>query len=176
MLGQNPRMADAAEVGLLGPLAERSDLHQLFEDAQLPSVLFHTSEAEQRPFLPLALRTRAGPSGLEHEPLRFAAGRLLENHGVDGLLWVWSFAPERLPPATDLPRIVLGPSDMGPLLQQAGAAQRCVFLPVATPGLNAPGHLFRTDGVVVPLVAACDDGLPGVDRVAAGLLQRLEAA
>nr|WP_236598950.1 formylmethanofuran dehydrogenase [Ramlibacter monticola] len=124
----------------------------------------------------LPLRTRAGPAGLEHEPLRFGAMRLLENHGVDGLLWVWSFAPDRLPPPTELPRIVLGPAGMGPRLQQADAARRCVFLPVATPGLNAAGHLFRTDGVVVPLVPVRDDQLPGVADVAARLLEGMVPA
>lgn len=121
----------------------------------------------------LPLRTRAGASGLEHEPLRFAASRLLDDHAVDGLLWTWSFSPERVPPATSLPRIVLGPPAMGPRLRQADAA-RCVFLPVATPGINAAGHLLRTDGVVVPLVPARDDALPGADRVLARLLERME--
>jgi formylmethanofuran dehydrogenase subunit B len=121
----------------------------------------------------LPLRTRFGAAGLEHEPLRFGTARLLAGQAVDGLLWVWSFAPDRLPPATGLPRIVLGPAGMGARLREAGAAQGCVFLPVATPGLDAAGHLFRTDGVVVPLVAARAAAAPGVDRVAAGLLEAL---
>ncbi|MEJ8838853.1 formylmethanofuran dehydrogenase [Ramlibacter sp. AN1133] len=124
----------------------------------------------------LPLRTRAAAGGLQHDPVRFAAQRLLDEDAVDGLLWVWSYAPDRLPPSTKLPRIVLGPPGMGPLLRQADAAQRCVFLPVATPGLNAAGHLFRTDGVVVPLVAARDDALPGVAQVVARLLERMEPA
>ncbi|MBL0424707.1 molybdopterin-binding domain-containing protein [Ramlibacter alkalitolerans] len=123
----------------------------------------------------LPLRTRATAGGLEHDPVRFAGQRLLDGEAVDGLLWVWSFAPERLPPATRLPRIVLGPPGMGPRLQQADVARRCVFVPVATPGLNAAGHLFRTDGVVVPLVAARDDALPAVAQVVARLLEHLES-
>jgi formylmethanofuran dehydrogenase subunit B len=71
---------------------------------------------------------------------------------------------------------VLGPPAMGPRLRATEAAARCVFLPVATPGLNAAGHLFRSDGVVVPLVPARDDGLATVDRIVAGLLERLEVA
>jgi formylmethanofuran dehydrogenase subunit B len=122
----------------------------------------------------LPLRTRAGPAGLEHEPLRFAAARLLQDRAVDGLLWVWSFAPDRLPPARDLPRIVLGPPGMGPRLRQAGVARDCVFLPVATPGLHAPGHLFRTDGVVVPLVARRDEKLPAVSHLLTRMLAHLE--
>lgn len=123
----------------------------------------------------LPLRTRFGAAGLEHEPVRFATARLLQRHGADGLLWTWSFAPERLPPATALPRIVLGPPGMAARLRAVDAAQHCVFLPVATPGFNAPGHLFRSDGVVVPLVAARDDGLAGVDRTVARLLEGLES-
>ena len=56
---------------------------------------------------------------------------------------------------------------MWPLLQQAGIGERCIFFAVATPGLNAGGHLFRTDGpVVLPLFALRDDALPGVGAAA----------
>jgi formylmethanofuran dehydrogenase subunit B len=51
-----------------------------------------------------------------------------------------------------------------------------VFIPVATPGLNGAGHLFRTDGlVVVPLVAARDDGLRGVDDVLGRIAEQIGA-
>jgi formylmethanofuran dehydrogenase subunit B len=124
----------------------------------------------------LPLRTRAGPDGLEHEALRFDAARLLADRAVDGLLWISSFDPSRLPPATGLPRIVLGPPPMGELLRAQPGARDDVFIPVATPGLNALGHLFRTDGlVVVPLVAARDDGLAGVAQVLARLGERIGA-
>jgi formylmethanofuran dehydrogenase subunit B len=124
----------------------------------------------------LPLRTRLDAGHAEHEPLRFAGERLLEDHAVDGLLWAWSWSPGELPPATALPRIVLGPPGMGARMRCAGLVQDCVFLPVASPGLNAAGHLFRTDGVVVPLVAARDDGLPGLARVVSQLLARLGAS
>jgi formylmethanofuran dehydrogenase subunit B len=66
---------------------------------------------------------------------------------------------------------------MAARLAGGAGAHDCVFLPVATPGINAAGHLFRTDGiVVVPLVAARDDGLPGVDAVLARIGAHLEAA
>jgi formylmethanofuran dehydrogenase subunit B len=127
----------------------------------------------------LPLRTRAGPDGLEHEPLRFDAARLLADRAVDGLLWISSFDPSRLPPAeapTGLPRIVLGPPGMAERLRTQRDANGEVFIPVATPGLNAAGHLFRTDGIViVPLTAARDDGLAGVAEVLGLLLERLGA-
>ena len=125
----------------------------------------------------LPLRTRAGPDGLEHEPLRFDAARLLADGAVDGLLWISSFDPSRLPPESGLPCIVLGPPAMAERLGGQPAARDQVFIPVATPGLNAPGHLFRTDGlVVVPLAAARDDGLAGVAEVLARLGERVGAA
>jgi formylmethanofuran dehydrogenase subunit B len=63
---------------------------------------------------------------------------------------------------------------MGEALRAAEREASLVFLPVATPGLNAPGHLFRADGIVlVPLEAVRADGLPGVDALLAKLLARL---
>lgn len=121
----------------------------------------------------LPLRTRVSRQGLQHEPHTMATARLIDQGAVDGLLWIASFAAERLPPPGVLPRIVLGPPGMGPRLAAAGGAPSTVFIPVATPGWNAAGHLFRTDGsIVLPLVAARDDGLPGVATV----LQRLLSA
>ncbi len=114
----------------------------------------------------LPLRTRAGPHGLEHEPLTFDAERLCADGAVDLLLWLASFGTEAPPPATTLPRIVLG----HPSLASATAE---VFIPVATPGVGHDGHLFRTDGVVLlPLHALRTDALPSAEDV----LRRLNAA
>jgi formylmethanofuran dehydrogenase subunit B len=110
----------------------------------------------------LPLRSRAAPAGLEHEPLRFDARRLLADGAVDALLWIASFGTEPAPPASALPRIVLG----HPVFEAASQAPGCVFIPVATPGVGAAGHLFRTDGsVLMPLRALRDAGLPTVAEV-----------
>jgi formylmethanofuran dehydrogenase subunit B len=120
----------------------------------------------------LPLRTRISHAGMQHEPHRHATARLLADGAVDGLLWVASFDPARLPPATPLPRIVLGPRAMAGRLDP-----RDLFIPVATPGLNSDAHLFRTDGpVLLPLAAARSDGLLTVAQVAAALLQAMELA
>ncbi|CAD5372157.1 Formylmethanofuran dehydrogenase [Rubrivivax sp. A210] len=117
----------------------------------------------------LPLRSRAGPHGLEHEPLRFDAQRLLDDGGVDLLLWIASFGTEAAPPATALPTIVLG--------HPATATDRAgVFIPVATPGIGSAGHLFRTDGVVmIPLHAVRPEPLPTVAEVLQRLLAALQA-
>ena len=118
----------------------------------------------------LPLRTRVATGAVRHEPHLFDTRRLVDGAGADGLLWVSSFDPSRLPPAAALPRIVLGP----PAMAGALPMNDCVFIPVATPGLNAAGHLFRTDGPVVMQVhAARDDGLPGVASVLDSISKRL---
>jgi len=124
----------------------------------------------------LPVRTRNGPLGLEHDPWRFDAARLMEDDAVDGLLWLSSFDPARIPPDAcgRLPRIVIAPPAAWSRLRGVLPPADEVFLPVATPGLTAPGHLFRTDGiVVVPLEPVRADGLPGASellaRLAAGL-------
>lgn len=117
----------------------------------------------------LPLRSRAGPLGLEHEPLRYDTASLLTGGDVDALLWIASFGTEPARPATELPTVVIG----GP---GVAAPAKGVFIPVATPGLGGIGHLFRTDGVVaLPLDATRNDGLPGVADVAKALTARVKA-
>jgi formylmethanofuran dehydrogenase subunit B len=118
----------------------------------------------------LPLRSRVGPQGVDHDPLQYASARLLDERAVDLLLWVASFTPELAPPATALPRIVLGHPALAATCAQPGT----VFIPVATPGINADGHLLRSDNVVsLPLHAVRDDGLPTVAEVARALVARL---
>ena len=109
----------------------------------------------------LPLRSRAGPLGLEHEPVGFDAARLLRDAAVDSLLWVSSFDATSTPPASsvaaDLPLIVLG----HPALAASAARPGAVFIPVSTPGIGSAGHLFRTDGgSVLPLTPLYVDTLP----------------
>lgn len=116
----------------------------------------------------VALRSRAGPLGLEHEPLRFDAKQLLESGSVDALLWISAFGPEPAPPDVTVPSVVIGhPSLHAP----AGA----VFIPVATPGIGVAGDLFRADGgVCLPLDAIQDDSLPQLPDVLQAITRRVK--
>ncbi len=121
------------------------------------------------------LRSRVGPSGIEHEPWCFDAERLLDTHAVDSLLWVSSFNADPLP-TVDLPRVVIGHPDLAARVGTAASGATTVFIPVATPGIGAPGHLFRVDGVVVmPLHRLRADALPGVDEVISRIAAALRA-
>ena len=122
----------------------------------------------------LPLRSRHGPRGLEHDPLRFGAPRLLADGAVDLLLWVASFpgqAAGGVPVPATGPRIVLG---LPTLAGQLGDERDTIFIPVATPGVHTDGHLFRADGVVLmPLHSLRDDGLPSVAAVVDALTRAL---
>lgn len=125
----------------------------------------------------LPLRSRAGPAGLEHEPLLFDTARLLADAAVDALLWVVSFDSHAVSPAHGLPMIVLGHPALAAASRRSGVPT--VFIPVATPGIGSAGHLFRTDGtVLMPLDAVYRDRLPtvaeSVARIAAALRTRRE--
>ena len=132
----------------------------------------------------MPLRTRVakparleGEPPLDHDPYRYRTGRLLARREIDLLLWVASFDPEPLPAALDpdVPAIVLGhPALAGAI----AAAQRpaTVFVPVATPGIDAGGHLFRVDNTVaLPLAAARGIALPSVADVLARVGERIAA-
>jgi len=122
------------------------------------------------------LRSRVGPSGIEHEPWCFDAERLLATHAVDSLLWLSSFNADPLP-TVDLPRIVIGHPELANTLGVTAAGATTVFIPVATPGIGAPGHLFRVDGVVLmPLRRVRADTLPGVDEVISRIGAALRAS
>ncbi|TDV19525.1 formylmethanofuran dehydrogenase [Paraburkholderia caballeronis] len=131
----------------------------------------------------MPLRTRvakparlAGEPPLDHDPYRYRTAQLLERGETDLLLWIASFGAEPLPAALApaVPAIVLGHPALAAPLAARGAST--VFIPVATPGIDAGGHLFRVDGpVVLPLAAARGLPLPGVNDVVAKLAERVAA-
>ncbi|WP_061125878.1 molybdopterin-binding domain-containing protein [Caballeronia catudaia] len=117
------------------------------------------------------LRTRVAYGlPLDHDAHRYRTETLLKRNEIDALVWISSFAPEPLPASLDdtVPAIILGhPSTALP-------ARRAptVFIPVATPGIDSSGHLFRVDtSVVAPLAAALDRALPTVASIASQLAQ-----
>jgi formylmethanofuran dehydrogenase subunit B len=127
------------------------------------------------------LRSRAGPRGLEHEPLLFGAARLLADKAVDALLWVSGFDADSAPPPNRLPMIVLGHPALAVAASDPRSDLTTVFIPVATPGIGTAGHVFRTDGtVLMPLTAIRHDPLPSVAdvvlRIASGLNATREAS
>ena len=112
----------------------------------------------------LPLRTSFATGAPAHDPLLYAAARLLREREADALVWISTFRPQA-PPATDLPTIVLAAA---PLRFER---QPEVHIPVGTPGIDHAGEIFRTDGdVALPLAALRDTGRPS----AADILNRID--
>ena len=85
---------------------------------------------------------------------------------VDALLWISSFNAARLPPATNLPQVVLGPPSM------TFTHEPDVFIPVGTPGIHHAGHFVRADKVVVMrLEKRVENNLGSVAMIATRILE-----
>ncbi|WP_174447209.1 formylmethanofuran dehydrogenase [Caballeronia grimmiae] len=117
------------------------------------------------------LRTRVAYGvPVEHDSHRYRTDDLLRRKEIDALLWISSFGPEPLPSSLpdDVPAIILG----HPATTHHARNASTVFIPVATPGIDSNGHLFRVDAsVVVPLVAARDTAFPTVAAIASELVR-----
>lgn len=80
----------------------------------------------------------------------------------DALVWVNSFSPNKALPVTSAPVIALG----HPATQFAHQPE--VFIPIATPGLDCAGSLFRVDSsVVLPLKPHYQSNYPTLAHVLA---------
>lgn len=87
----------------------------------------------------------------------------------DIVVWVNSFSPEyTVPESAAAPLIVLGAPD------SQFAKTPDVFIPIATPGLETDGTLFRVDGsVVIPIYATRESSLPTLADVVKQIEQAL---
>ena len=104
----------------------------------------------------------------EHDPVLNRYQGLLEREEVDLMLWVSALSAQMRPPAAALPCIVLGHPGM------TFESPPDVFIPVGIPGIDHPGHLYRSDATcALPLGKLRDAGLPSVASVLSALQQRL---
>ena len=86
----------------------------------------------------------------------------------DVIIWVNSFNAEKLPPKSIAPLIVLGNANA------IFAQTPDVFIPVATPGLDCSGTLFRVDGsATLPLRKVRENHLPTLEQIVATLAKDL---
>ena len=93
---------------------------------------------------------------------------MLQKNEADALLWVSSFNENRTPPDNTVPTVVLGRSGM------SFSREPDVYIPVATPGIDHSGHIYRTDNVVaLPLRKLRESALPSVARVVAEIEKAL---
>jgi formylmethanofuran dehydrogenase subunit B len=113
-----------------------------------------------------ALRSDFGRGYADYDPYQNGAAQLLARGEADALMWISSFNETRLPPATDVPLVVLGRADM------QFEREPEVFIPVGTPGVDHAGHFVRSDKVVTMRLGKLrDSALPSVAQV----LNQIEA-
>jgi len=78
----------------------------------------------------------------------------------DAMLWVNSFSPEKHPIKSELPLIVLGNANL------QFEHEPDVFIPIATPGLDCSGMLFRVDSsIILPLKKVRESNLPTLSEI-----------
>lgn len=100
----------------------------------------------------------------DYDACRYSTERMLQDGEADALLWVSSFGPAHAPPRAAVPTIVLTTPDTRPDFTPE------VFIPVATPGVDHGGQLFRTDNVVaLPLKQVRHSPYPSVGALLARL-------
>lgn len=110
------------------------------------------------------LRVNFAGGAPEYNPTRNAAETLIQRNEVDALVWISTFQPLPPPAGRRLPVIALTPAS------RRISALAEVHLPVAIPGVEAAGTLFRMDSVVgLPLRAVRNTPLP----TAAEILNRI---
>ena len=100
----------------------------------------------------------------EYDPYQFATAQQLGSSEADALLWVSTLNPERLPPSSKGPTVVIGHASM------VLATEPEVFIPVGTPGIDHKGTMFRSDNVVsLPLAKLRESRLPSLSEVIADI-------
>jgi formylmethanofuran dehydrogenase subunit B len=90
------------------------------------------------------------------------SGLALNNAHVehDCMVWVNSFSAEKQPPQTNKPLIAFGNTD------SKFATEPDVFIPIASPGMDSNGTLFRVDSsVILPLKKLRENDLPTLNEV-----------
>lgn len=78
----------------------------------------------------------------------------------DLTVWINSFSPEKAPPASSHPIIVIGNANTTFVTEPE------VFIPIATPGLDSKGTLFRVDGTIaLPLKKIRNTDMPTLAEI-----------
>lgn len=103
----------------------------------------------------------------DYSPHHFSTHNVLKNKEVDSLMWISSFSTTVKPPRASIPSIVLAKPDIKLNFKPD------VFIPVATPGVDHTGQLFRTDNVVsLPLTKVRKSLYPSVDYILNEIIKR----
>ncbi len=114
------------------------------------------------------LRSQLQQGYPQHDPLLNRWQDKLSRDESDLLLWVSSISPHQPAPECQTATIVLGHAGM------RFNTDPTLFIPVGVPGIDHPGHWYRSDAVcTLPLGQLRESPLPSVREVADQLNRRL---
>ncbi len=117
------------------------------------------------------LRSRLQRGFPEHDPLLNRWQDLIARGENDLLLWVSALSAQATPPPSDAPTLVLGHGGM--VFERPPE----VYIPVGVPGVDHPGHWYRSDSVCpLPLGRLRPDGPSSVSEIAKQLFDSLYPA
>lgn len=113
-------------------------------------------------------RARFSSGFPEYDPFLYDTNAMLANGEADVLVWVQAFNSASVPPASNVPTVVVARSGM------VFDKEPDVFIPVGTPGIDHAGHAYRLDNVVaIRLKKLRDSGLPSTAEVLNAIEQAL---
>jgi formylmethanofuran dehydrogenase subunit B len=120
------------------------------------------------------LRTGLATGQPRYEPMLYRHQDLIARGETDLLLWISALPGQPPPPGTQVPTILLGPVPAQVQVQAEQAAPPEVQIPVGVPGIDHPGHWYRSDSVCpLPLGRLRASGMPSVAEVLGRLDARL---
>lgn len=103
----------------------------------------------------------------DYSPHHYSTHNVLKNKEVDALMWISSFSAAIKPPRASIPSIVLAKPDIKLNFKPD------IFIPVATPGVDHTGQLFRTDSVIsLPLQKVRKSLYPSVAYILNEVIKR----
>lgn len=104
----------------------------------------------------------------EYDAHHYSTQNLLKNKLIDALFWVSSFDSSIVPKNVSIPTIILSTPDTKLNFEPD------VFIPVATPGLDHSGQLFRTDSaVILPLKKLRQSPYKSVEYIVKQIIRRI---
>ncbi len=120
----------------------------------------------------LPLRSSFTTRGLRHDSNIFSTRKVISQNVSDLVIWVSCFS-YKLPDyliGLKCPLLIFGHYKISEKLLEK-KIDNCIFIPVATPGVDVDGHMIRCDGVVtVPLKKIINSSLPSLQKVISNFL------
>ena len=123
-----------------------------------------------------SIRSKFSTQSLHYQPELFSLKYCLKLKTIDSIFWFSSFC-DNLPVenVSNYPFIAIGPESMGDKYSKFFKENKnSIFIPIATPGVNANGYIMRCDGtVIIPLKKLVDDNIHTVEKLVRQIIDKM---